>query len=55
MLQFMDSSVATIIEESVVDPSTQTFRTITRNITLTKYMLIEEDCVYTAAPENPHW
>ena len=54
-MQFLDNTAATILEESIVDPRTKTLSTFTKNITLTKYMAVEETCVYTVAPENTHW
>ena len=41
-----------IIEESIVDPHTKTLTTYTRNIGLSRVLLIEEKCVYKPHPEN---
>ncbi|XP_065888637.1 PRELI domain-containing protein 1, mitochondrial-like [Dysidea avara] len=48
-------SQAGIIEESIVDPTTQQFITYTRNFTAKKYLVVEEKCTYMASLENSNW
>lgn len=43
---------AYVVEESIVDPKTQTFTTYTRNIGYQRVMLVEEKCVYQPNPTN---
>lgn len=51
--RFVKSGETTIVEESYVDPETQTITTYTRNVGYTKIMLVVEKVVYTPDPENP--
>ncbi|EDO37602.1 predicted protein, partial [Nematostella vectensis] len=53
--RFVNSRVACIIEESVVDPVAKTLTTYTRNITFKTLMVVEEKCVYTVSPQNKEW
>ncbi|XP_064389039.1 PRELI domain-containing protein 1, mitochondrial-like [Halichondria panicea] len=46
---------AFVIEESIVDSSTRTFTTHTRNINFTKLLSIEEKCTYYTCPEDNSW
>lgn len=53
--QFFGDSFAYIVEKSVLDPREKTLTTFTQNITLTKFMTVEEKCIYHVADENPGW
>lgn len=44
-----------IIEESIVDLSTNTLTTYTRNIGKQHWMSVEERCIYTKSPECSSW
>ncbi|KAK7109959.1 hypothetical protein V1264_013907 [Littorina saxatilis] len=44
-----------ILEESVVDASSRTITTYTRNIAMQNVMNVEEKCVYRVNPENNRW
>lgn len=54
-LQFVESTAAFIVEESVVDPRRRTMATFTKNITLNKFMTVEETCEYRQSPDSPAW
>ncbi|KAK3827607.1 MAG: PRELI-like family-domain-containing protein [Benniella sp.] len=49
------SADAYIIEESVVDPRTQTMVTRTKNLNHVRVMQVEETQTFTVHPENPKW
>ena len=53
--QFVNSRIACVVEESIVDPIARTFTTYTRNITYKMLMVVEEKCVYTVHPQNREW
>lgn len=53
--RFVNSRVACIVEESIVDPEAKTLTTYTRNITFTRLMVVEEKCVYSVHPSNKEW
>jgi len=44
-----------LIEESVIDASSKTITTYTRNIAMQHVMNVEEKCVYSVNPENNRW
>jgi len=46
---------ACVVEESVVNPRDKTFTTYTRNIGLTRIMVVVEKCIYRPSPENKSW
>ncbi|KAG0252972.1 hypothetical protein BG011_006624 [Mortierella polycephala] len=46
---------AYIIEESEVDPKTQTMVTRTKNLNHVRVMQVEETQTFTVHPENPKW
>ncbi|EDV26446.1 uncharacterized protein TRIADDRAFT_22236 [Trichoplax adhaerens] len=48
-------SSAYIVEESIVDPVNKKLTTYTRNITLTKWLLLEEKCEYYPCSQNSNW
>uniref|UniRef100_A0A3B4AFB4 PRELI/MSF1 domain-containing protein n=1 Tax=Periophthalmus magnuspinnatus TaxID=409849 RepID=A0A3B4AFB4_9GOBI len=49
------SSLAYIIEDSIVDPQKRTMTTLTWNITHARLMSVEEWCEYGINPENGSW
>lgn len=51
--QFIGESPAYVVEESIVDPRNKTMLTFTKNITLTRYMVVEETCLFRPNPEDP--
>lgn len=53
--KFVSSTVACIVEESVLDPEAKTLTTYTKNITYAKLMAVEEKCVYSVHPTNREW
>ena len=53
--QFVNSKVACIIEETIVDPVAQTFTSYTRNISFQRLMVLEEKCVYRVSSESKDW
>lgn len=53
---FKDKSTKSyIVEDSIVDPGSQTITTYTRNVSLTSYSVLEEKCVYKPSDENKNW
>ena len=54
-VQFIGETPAYIVEESILDPVSNTFTTYTKNITLTSYMTVEEKCVYSVPKSNSEW
>lgn len=48
------SKSACIVEESVVDPVKKTLTTYTRNINLTRIMVVVEKCVYRPSKDDRH-
>ncbi|XP_071948599.1 PRELI domain-containing protein 1, mitochondrial-like [Antedon mediterranea] len=44
-----------IVEETVVDPIKKVMTSYTRNIGYTRFMVLEEKCVYKASSENKDW
>lgn len=49
------SSLAYIIEDSIVDPQQRTMTTLTWNITHARLMSVQERCEYGINPENGSW
>ncbi|XP_056455908.1 PRELI domain containing 1a isoform X2 [Gadus chalcogrammus] len=49
------SSLAYVIEDSIVDPQKRTMTTLTWNITHARLMSVEERCVYGINSENSNW
>lgn len=49
------SSLAYIIEDSIVDPQKRTMTTMTWNITHARLMCVEERCEYGMNPESGSW
>ncbi|XP_033122452.1 PRELI domain-containing protein 1, mitochondrial-like [Anneissia japonica] len=44
-----------VVEETIVDPVNKIFTSYTRNIGYTKFMVVEEKCIYKTSPENKDW
>ena len=53
--RFISNAKVGIIEESIVDPQTQTLTTYTRNVGYTKVMSVVEKVVCHVSEENPDW
>jgi hypothetical protein len=49
---FLNSKDAYVIEFSTVDPQSKTMTTVTRNLSYTKLMLVQETCTITSHQEK---
>jgi hypothetical protein len=52
--RWVDSTAVLVLEDAMVNPQQRTMVTWTRNITLTKYLSVEERCVYSPSPSDPN-
>eukprot|EP01134_Creolimax_fragrantissima_P003534 CFRG3534T1 len=41
-----------VLEDSVIDAKNKTMKTVTRNLTFSRILFVEETCEYTVSPEN---
>ncbi|GAM17630.1 hypothetical protein SAMD00019534_008050, partial [Acytostelium subglobosum LB1] len=55
MQSIFGASECFFIEESTVDPKTQTMTLRTKNLSFTNIMGVEEVCTYTPDPDNADW
>lgn len=53
--RFLTRKMVRIIEESIVDPKTETLTTYTRNWDCAKAMNVTEKVVYKVSDKNPNW
>jgi len=55
MDRWVDNTAVLVLEDAMVNAKERTMLTWTRNITLTKYLSVEERCAYTPCDDNPDY